>query len=994
MSSSQQTTDERNYVVRANVKRSILKQTTKNDHKVPDLDHSLNLTSQKLLDADSQDNTNTRLNRRVSFAPDVTLHSFNFVGKEKSDVEDESMDLTEPMAIGTTISNTGNSNNNNFKSNIVVSSQDVTSEDMEMTERQEKLSPILLPFDNDNNEDEKESTMELTETNVGGKAKKDESSQLPASNSHSITESSNDFRDLQTVKALSSQDNTEDDMELTEIGLFGPNKTKEHETLPAAVSEEEDIEITELQVTEQKAHDNGTQISENNDAITKIRSTEEQSMDLTQVQRDKVATVLNTELYPDEAELSLTEIQRSNNRNTVTNVASTFGNNLTGPVAVDEQMELTQARHRSIENSVPNAKTLFNEEALQEEMEETTHLTQVNVREGTLQQTSQLDNTLRKVPQDKSDISSENLMSAAVALEMISKTATDTNFRGQMELTNIEPTKSSLDVNEMELTEMQSVKRALNDDEQMYKTPEKKLKAVHPESSDMDLTQAERMSPIGIEQFSNGYDGQQEKSDIYDGTDFPQQIQSSTDEGSQENNTISLNKFIGDVGFIADQFILQTQPPKVKIPMIEMSHERRNKVFNIYNCFYGELPFLQMNAFSCMEILKTNDETKRSFKDLQKQINSSLSPPLLLREYFSSKNDIRVAMIEQLKLVKSYSTLMARKSLYKWQLSHFDNIGKVLAENLAVLKGINQDLVGKYDELQEISNQVLAIKKLIKSEIHSLQNKSKTSTVSPSVETKIRLQILQRFLESKNLKSSELSELVKQRKKIESDIEMLKAKLTSGEAKLKSFSQVDGNAYDQIEFYQNVTGLKVQRIEGSKITIQLSTIMEVVLTIDVTESCEQFLKRIQESLSDNGLFKILVQDTLNNNYNSAVIIRTILPHLLNEILKLMPVLDSFYILTLLFVTRVTKENVIEFEYYQFENNTSVTFAMDLLNLRNWVDGKHAKVTAHVRSASNISESFLQEQLMTKCRTLLPEWSEIKVSIVEKKIFNKQEKTIL
>lgn len=1019
MSSSQQSIDERNNNVKSNAKRSILKTKANgnNDLKAihPDLDHSLNLTSQKMMDYDSQDNTNTRLNRRVSFAPDVTLHSFNFVGKEKNEIENESMDLTEPMEVSSTTPNNINLNasNVNSSSNIIVSSQNNESEEMDFTERQEKLSPILLPILDNNNDDDKESTMELTETNFESKNNKEDLNRLEITQSYSNNgDPPNNtlppVGDIQNNKIPLIQDSNEDEMELTEINPFDaekvpvPNEGTKYES--PQMQEQQSMDFTQVHNnplnenrTEQK--NTNSQVENNEDTKENSFEAQEQSMELTQLQKTETSNNdTNADSISNDNQISLTEIKTQPVKNThLTTLNITNHNeNIENDMIADEQMELTQVIPKSVQENKPvphNTSMFIQTKNTNNVDEETMQFTQVQKQDGILKPYSMFAHDFSKAKiNEKSSTKSNDIVSRSRkdSLQNLTNNIED-DINNQMELTQIYSAKRTLDDNEMELTEIQSVKRALNDDATMYRTPEKKLKITQEETSDMDLTQAEKMSPIKIEQFENNYDTNNENNSNDTNKNNSNDIDQNDDTNIESDNNdiktnknspiILLNDFIEEIGFLTNQSILQPQPKKIQFPSIRMSNQKKGKIFDLYNCFYGELPFLQMSAFSCMEILKTNDESRRSFQDLQRQISSSSFPPLLLKEYSTSDNDIKISMIEQLKLVKSYSMLMAKKSLYKWQLSHFDNIEKVLSENLNVLNTINDELVNKYNEIKEIYNKINEIKKSLKDEINALQNKPEEVTIARSVEKKIKLQILRRYLQIKNLKSSELSQLSGQRKKIELDIEMLTSRLALNGKKSRQFKDIDDSVCDKLHFYRNISGLKLNKVNGSIICVGLSSMSHISFNIDLTETCEQFSSRIRKSTFDCDLVKILLQEIIDKNYNPTLLIKNVITYLLHDLIGMEPILDCYYILQLLFVTRITKENEIEFDHYQFDSEIAVTFSLSLLNLKNLVNGKSTEISATVNNGSNVSQSILQEQFTTKCQNLLPNLKGIKISII-------------
>ncbi|QLL30347.1 hypothetical protein HG536_0A01640 [Torulaspora globosa] len=379
----------------------------------------------------------------------------------------------------------------------------------------------------------------------------------------------------------------------------------------------------------------------------------------------------------------------------------------------------------------------------------------------------------------------------------------------------------------MEITEVHSFKQSAGASRPETPPTSKRRKLAEPsndirdsessEEQDMELSLMEKLSPIKL----NSIEPQVTKPVF------------------EEPESYSLQKFIEITGlsfFIDTDLLDKTKKPVVfkTIQPLQPASFRLNKVLNV---LYLDTPVLEMNAFICKELMHRVEQSKKQFDDLDRQINTSSPPPLLLSEYFNASYDMRQSMNQQLHLVKSYSKLKAKKSWFEWRFQHLNGIKAVLEENLTLIRGENAKVELELTKARDIRSKAQALREAIKNEIMLLKElPPEACQEEKRLEEKVRLEQLKQELalyavditnhqalaeKSSELKSK-LTAKVAQLVSLKNEIKSLD-QLHSTKPKKSGFTQYDIKKYSaKLDILGKISGVEFVQFKKSELTLRFA----------------------------------------------------------------------------------------------------------------------------------------------------------------------------
>lgn len=291
---------------------------------------------------------------------------------------------------------------------------------------------------------------------------------------------------------------------------------------------------------------------------------------------------------------------------------------------------------------------------------------------------------------------------------------------------------------------------------------------------------------------------------------------------------IPLKKFLKATGisFFIDVNIAENQNP-IKFEYVD--NQRTLSTEEVYNSLYANIPILEIYAFCCKELNRRIRESKKLFDELEEQI-SSTAPPLLLRDYFESSEEVRRLMNDQIQLVKSYSRLEAKKVWLEWRSQHLKGIKNALCENLSLLEEEYRTVVKSMKDSHRINEQAKNIRQTLKKEIQLLQQASRNEDDIPTLLDRLKIERLKDKLKRNMIEVGEIARLNSKKEEIVSKMEELNLKITKVKTQISSLStDIKNNRiytkYDLKKFQNNfrilqrISKIEFVKLVGSKLTL-------------------------------------------------------------------------------------------------------------------------------------------------------------------------------
>lgn len=875
-------------------------------------------------------------NRRVSFAPDVTLHSFDFVVSSTQNVPSKTTRANPvnhilPSTVDERDDDSGSMELTGLvqmtpaKSNNAILDAQTNKESQEMTpdpiQREEKMSPIPLSMNMDGLDSRNDSTMELTGT-------------FNQNNNNNKSENTMQFTKIPFTADHSNVISSTEDMDLTGIQNNNPNAEK---ALPLTGNQgDNDMDFTEVKISNPRdptsrkyllpvTNPNGLINGSHNDP-----DSNGEDMELTQIKKLPTRTFAHAE----EADMDFTEIHK----NTV--VTGDENSNKSDHELTEETgMDFTQIH---IKTDLKN-----------------------HSKDGGLHFTQNHNN----IVMDE-----------------------DSDFENEMDLTNIQPnvqTSATIESQPNDNNASMEFTDVIAQPKSDTKTPDSKRSRVLYDKTELQsnvkiprtrvttISEAEKMSPIKLDELD----------------EHPI---------SQDTRAYPLDRFLDDIqsNFLQEIKGLKVSLKPISIPFKEQNdlNETSNKL-QLLTSLYSDIPWLQMVTFMSKELIMMNDKSQHVFDDLQTQIIASNSPPLLFKHYYNVSDIEKERINEQLHIVKLYSYLEAKKTWYKWQLSNLDNIKIILNENLSILQSRKANIDKKIYDQQKLTKDMIALKESIRQDILTFKNSVNVNLKEVSLDNKIKLAKLKRYMEIQKANIKELPTLERERDQLLKAVHSSKQALINLQGRdqdvdihlLEKYRASHSLVKDKLESLQNVTGIHFKRFSNNVICFQMPLLTSnLVLEVNLNETCGDFMANTLNTIKDT-FTNLLLADHFKKNYNPQPPITEVLAILLTSIRSLLPVIRQFKLLQRIFVTHIRKvtgsenEYLIELKQQDFTTAHSVTYQIPLLSFKSFMDGSKDTLVVHASIPNNQAESAANELetfFTSKTRHIIPLLNKKHVTVVD------------
>lgn len=496
------------------------------------------------------------------------------------------------------------------------------------------------------------------------------------------------------------------------------------------------------------------------------------------------------------------------------------------------------------------------------------------------------------------------------------------------------------------------------------------------DDQDMELSMMERMSPIKLK---------------------PTEPQVETVESH------SLREFIDETGvsFMIDTDLIDKRRNPITFKTIESSQREKFRINQLLYALYLDTPVLEMNAFICKELLRRITQSKKQFDDLDEQVSSAQSQPLLFTEYFTSSQEMRQLMNQQLQLVKSYSKLEAKKSWYEWRTQHLNGIKTVLHENLLLLEEDRAKVRKSLSRVQDLKVKAQNLRNSIKKEIALLkENNTDDYQEEPSLNERVKLETLKQELASYSLNINNRQELTKKDEQLKEEIERKKEQLFDLKEQLtilsqkhnmrlekKNFTEYDVvKCRNKLQLLSIISGVDFVRYQNTELTIgfpYIASSLQISVDLSNLNAGNLYSYEVIQPAETALLFKYCYRSTLRN------VLEMPSKHPLSLVAlgakSSIAIIKELHMLKLLFPVQLQhkeKEILLEIMDYDLRSSTKAIYDVALTDfVRGFVEREsEITVKATVIENGHLLASTIPITFVKKVARILPWFDESRVKI--------------
>lgn len=496
------------------------------------------------------------------------------------------------------------------------------------------------------------------------------------------------------------------------------------------------------------------------------------------------------------------------------------------------------------------------------------------------------------------------------------------------------------------------------------------------DDQDMELSMMERMSPIKLK---------------------PTGPQVETVESH------SLREFIDETGvsFMIDTDLIDKRRNPITFKTIDSSQREKFRINQLLYALYLDTPVLEMNAFICKELLRRITQSKKQFDDLDEQVSSAQSQPLLFTEYFTSSQEMRQLMNQQLQLVKSYSKLEAKKSWYEWRTQHLNGIKTVLHENLLLLEEDRAKVRKSLNRVQDLKVKAQNLRNSIKKEIALLkENNTDDYQEEPSLNERVNLETLKQELASYSLNINNRQELTKKDEQLKEEIERKKEQLFDLKEQLtilsqkhnmrlekKNFTEYDVvKCRNKLQLLSIISGVEFVRYQNTELTIgfpYIASSLQISVDLSNLNAGNLYSYEVIQPAETALLFKYCYRSTLRN------VLEMPSKHPLSLVAlgakSSIAIIKELHMLKLLFPVQLQhkeKEILLEIMDYDLRSSTKAIYDVALTDfVRGFVEGEsEITVKATVIENGHLLASTIPITFVKKVARILPWFDESRVKI--------------
>lgn len=555
------------------------------------------------------------------------------------------------------------------------------------------------------------------------------------------------------------------------------------------------------------------------------------------------------------------------------------------------------------------------------------------------------------------------------------------------------PFKSNSEANNASVLEVQSKRRKLNngnivEEPLRERSPNKKEGKATDE--DLDFTVMERLSPIGLHDSSIS----RSKPLISDHVQITRELGPVTSDPEQlnvQNNRdaiepISLQKFLTETGV---NFTLENDiSENLKTVKFDYLGDRDQcSASKVYDSLYADMPMLEIYAFCCKELIRRIRESKKLFKELERQVSESI-PPLLFTEYFKSGSSVRKLMNEQIHLVKSYSRLEAKKVWYEWRSQHLRGIKSVLKENAMILKEEEDSITKHIKEATKVKNHVSEIKQALLREVSVAKEAPSCKSNVSNLQTRLRLEKMKEELKKNNINAENVDVLKTEYEKLKETISELsrkiadvKSDISAQSTNIKKHKLYTEHDYQKLQrtfaTLEKLCGIQLLKFTGTKLTIDI-LVAKVQFEFDLTRLSD--VKEVCATISDlhDDFGKILCKRLIREHLEKASDVFSFVKGFHEGFYASLPLIKEFKNLSTIFPTRLANDfevnELFEIRLLDTSSKFKILCYLSLNDFINAVQQNHdneTKLRANIVYGQDITEALLKSHIKRRIGGFLP-----------------------
>jgi hypothetical protein len=315
-----------------------------------------------------------------------------------------------------------------------------------------------------------------------------------------------------------------------------------------------------------------------------------------------------------------------------------------------------------------------------------------------------------------------------------------------------------------------------------------------------------------------------------------------SEEEPQEQQPVTLQRFLNDLSVEFFDDLNVNDDFTVELKSISKAESVRPVDFIIAK--NSKLPWLELYNFSCDELQKNMNELKKLFDNLNDEFSEE--NPQLVKDYYETTGVIQQKrMNDRLLLMKTYSDKEAESSWYSWRFKLLDELSTRLNINSETLSEDLKKLEQSVNDINDIQKTLVKEKNDVESKLErALEKKEQVE----SEENSDLISLRQELINELELLSGEESQL----KKLESEIEEIDLQIVDTtaieEEIISKQSYIETNSQDPLsrltklldnfEKVQMITGLKFESIDN--FTLKLKIIdSEIILSLNLLDPSDR-----------------------------------------------------------------------------------------------------------------------------------------------------------
>ncbi|CAH2350060.1 hypothetical protein CLIB1423_01S01508 [[Candida] railenensis] len=179
----------------------------------------------------------------------------------------------------------------------------------------------------------------------------------------------------------------------------------------------------------------------------------------------------------------------------------------------------------------------------------------------------------------------------------------------------------------------------------------------------------------------------------------------SIDENSEIFNLVTLNQFMIDIGIkFYDDLEIGSQSQNrisISLPKVKLDGESE---FGLEDYVMGaiKIPVYELNEFSCKELLQNIQEGIKIFETINESTSSM--NPRLFKEFYETIPEAKLSMKTEFQLIKDYSRQEAKKVWYGWRSQLIRNVLDELTKTIENLKEDRSKLLLGIEQINEAND--------------------------------------------------------------------------------------------------------------------------------------------------------------------------------------------------------------------------------------------------------------------------------------------------